>query len=110
MFIDILAELEVKIKKTNALNAKDQAELLELLTELKSEIARLSQTHEEHATSIEGFTRLSTHEATRQDQNQHLLSIALDGLSKSVEGFEVSHPELVNTVNKISTILSNMGI
>jgi hypothetical protein len=108
--MDILAELEAKIKNANSLDQADQTEILKLLADLKSEIARLPQTHEEPARNIEGFTHLSTHQASRQNEDHQLLSIALEGLSKSVEGLEISHPDLVNAVNKISTILSNMGI
>jgi hypothetical protein len=108
--MDILAELEAKLQKTDTLHAKDREELLKLLTDLKSEITTLLQTHEEDAQSIVGFTHVSTYEATRQQKNQYLFSIAVEGLSKSVEGFEVSHPALVSTVNKISAMLSNMGI
>jgi hypothetical protein len=34
----------------------------------------------------------------------------MDDVSTSVEAFEASHPELVTTVNQISTLLANMGI
>jgi hypothetical protein len=110
MSIDILEELERKIKHATRLEVKDQQELLHLLTDLKREIAELSKTHQEHATSITGFTQISVHEATRQPKDQRLLSTAVEGLSTSVEGFEVSHPTLVNIVNRISSLLSNIGI
>ena len=110
MCMDILAELETKLQKTDTLHAKDREELLKLLTDLKSEIITLSQTHEEDVQSIVGFTHVSMYEAIRQQKNQHLFSIAVNGLLESVEGFEASHPALVSTVNKISAMLSNMGI
>jgi len=36
--------------------------------------------------------------------------LSLEGLSSSVEGFEKSHPKLVQIVNAISNTLSNLGI
>jgi hypothetical protein len=84
--------------------------LLHLLGTLKSEIASLSKTNEEEARSIAGFTEISTHEATRTQQNPELLDLSLKGLSSSVGGFEKSHPQLVQLVNSISTMLSNLGI
>ena len=36
--------------------------------------------------------------------------LSLEGLTSSVEGFEATHPRLVQIVNSISTILANMGI
>jgi DNA repair exonuclease SbcCD ATPase subunit len=110
MAIDSIAQLEAKIQATYSPNTQQREELLALLAELKGQIAELSKTHEEHATSIASFTDISAHEATRQHTNQHLLRIDIEGLSTSVEEFEASHPELVNTVNRISAILSNMGI
>jgi hypothetical protein len=110
MAIENIATLEAKIRASNGLNAQQRAELLALLAELNREIVELSKTHQEHATSIASFTDLTAQEAMRQHRNQHLLRIAIEGLSTSVEEFEASHPELVNTVNKVSAILSNMGI
>jgi hypothetical protein len=38
------------------------------------------------------------------------MELSLKGLSSSVEGFEKSHPQLVQVVNRICTTLSNLGI
>jgi Domain of unknown function (DUF4404) len=110
MPLDSLAQLEARIHETQSLNPPQKDELLRLLTDLKREIAALSTTHAEHAHSIVRFTDLSAHEATRQHRNQDLLRLAMEGLSTSVAEFEASHPTLVDTVNKISSLLSNMGI
>jgi hypothetical protein len=107
---DSLGQLEARIQETQGLNPQQKAELLRLLAELKQEIAALSETQAEHAHSIARFTDLSAHEATRRHKNQDLLRIAMEGLSASVAGFEVSHPALVDTVNKFSSLLSNIGI
>src|SRR5262245_37676915 len=110
MPIDSLAQLEVRIHESQGLNPQQKAELLRLISDLKREIAALSTTHSEHAHSIARFTDLSAHEATRQHKNQDLLRLAMEGLSTSVAEFEASHPTLVDTVNKISSLLSNIGI
>ena len=85
-------------------------ELLQLLGTLKSEVADLSRTHGDQAQSIAGFTQVSTHEATRAEQNPELLKLSLDALGSSVHGFEESHPRLVQIVNTISNALANLGI
>ncbi len=77
---------------------------------MKLEITRLSETQIDHAESITGFTHLSTHEATREDKDPDLLHLSLQGLSSSVKGFESSHPKLVEIVNSICVMLSNIGI
>lgn len=77
---------------------------------MKAEIGGLSRTHAEQAESIAGFTELSAREATREQQNPRLLKLSLAGLTSSVEEFETSHPRLVQVVNSISSMLSNLGI
>jgi hypothetical protein len=101
--------LEVKLQGTHGLNPRQKEELLRLLSDLKQEIADVSKTHEEQAHSIARFTDLFAHEATRRHKNQDLLRIAMEGLSTSVAECE-SHPTWVETVNRISSLLSNMGI
>ena len=110
MIEDTLQEIESRLKSSESIREERRAELLELLTTLKSEVAELSKTHGEEAQSIAGFTNISAHEATRAEQNPELLSLSLKGLTSSVEGFERSHPQLVRIVNSISQTLSNLGI
>jgi hypothetical protein len=110
MIEDTVSKIETKIQSADAINEEKKRELLQLLGTLKSEVASLSTTHGEQAQSIAGFTELSTHEATRAEQNPQLLELSLKGLSSSVEGFEKSHPKLVQIVNGISHTLSNLGI
>ena len=110
MIKETISSIEAKIHGADAINEDKKRELLQLLGTLKSEVATLSKTHEEQAQSIAGFTEVSTHEATRSKQNPELLELSLKGLSSSVEGFENSHPHLVQIVNSISQTLSNLGI
>ena len=76
----------------------------------KSEVGALEKTHDEQAESIAGFAQLSAHEATRANQNPESLQHSVQGLRSSVDGFEKSHPKLVQIVNAISNTLSNLGI
>jgi hypothetical protein len=110
MIEDTVSHIEAKIKASDSIKDDRKRELLHLLGTLKAEIATLSKTNSEQAQSIAGFTELSAHEATRSEQNPELLQLSLKGLSSSVDGFEKSHPQLVQIVNTISTMLSNLGI
>ena len=110
MIEDTIANIEARIRKASSVPEENKAELLNLFSTLKSEVAQLARTHEEQAQSITGFTEISTHEATRDVKNPELLKHSLDGLSSSVSGFEESHPKLVQIVNRICTTLSNLGI
>jgi hypothetical protein len=110
MIEDTLAKIEARLGKTGMLKDESRSELLGLVSTLKAEIAELSKTHSEQAQSITAFTEVSTHEATRQERDPQLLKLSLEGLSASVQGFETSHPKLVEIVNAISLMLSNSGV
>ena len=110
MINETIAKIEAKIEQANYVKEESKAEIMNLLSTLKSEIAGLSETHGEHAQSIAGFTEVSMHEAIREEKNQKLLKLSLEGLSSSVQGLEGSHPGLVEVVNRIAVMLSNIGI
>lgn len=110
MIEDTLKKIEATIDKSCAVPEEKRTELQELLGRLKSEVSELSKTHDEHAHSIAGFTEVSIHEAIREERNPKLLKLSLEGLSSSVQGLEGSHPALVEVVNRIAVMLSNIGI
>ncbi len=110
MIDETLAKIEARIQSSDALKEDKRQELQQLISTLKTEVAELSKTQPEQAQSIAGFAEVSTHEATREQQNPNLLKLSLDGLTSSVAEFESSHPQLVQIVNSISNTLSNLGI
>jgi hypothetical protein len=110
MIRETLESIEKRIQNLSSVDEEKKGELAALVSTLKSEIVKLSETHAEHAESITRFTDLSTHEATRINADRHLQSISIAGLSASVKGFEVTHPRLVEIVNSICVVLSNLGI
>jgi hypothetical protein len=110
MIEDTISKIEARIQGAESIKEERRQELLQLLATLKSEVAHLPPAHDEQVQSIAGFTEVSAHEATRSRQNPDLLKLSLRGLDSSVEGFEESHPKLVQIVNAISHTLSNLGI
>lgn len=110
MINETIASIEARISQTGTIREEEKAELIKLLTELRAEVAELSQTHREQAESIARFTDVSAHEATREEKDERLLNLSVDGMVSSVEGFENSHPRLVQIVNRISVVLAGMGI
>jgi hypothetical protein len=110
MIHDTIAELETRIKRSEAVKPENRTELLELLSRLRAEIGALPPTHDEDAESIAGFARVSAHEALRENRNPELVQLSLEGLSSSVGQFEKSHPSLVQVVNRICETLANIGI
>jgi hypothetical protein len=110
MIQDHIDKIETKLRGAGGIPEETRGELLHLLSTLKTEIGNLSETHKEDAASITRFADLSAHEATREQKKPAQVETALHGLRSSVEGFESSHPVLVQIVNKFAAILSNMGI
>ncbi len=110
MIQDRLDKIEEKLRQSKTVKESDRAELLNLLTSLRGEIAELSQTHHEQAESIVRFAELSAHEATRSEKSRVLFNLSIEGLNASVQGFEISHPRLVGIINSLCTMLANSGI
>lgn len=110
MIHETLARLEAALKTVHVDDARKKAILLDIIAALKSEIERLTATHEEQARSIAGFAAIAAHEATRKDKSEKLLKLSLQGLETSAQGFELSHPKLVDAVNDICVFLARLGI
>ena len=106
----IIERIEAKINQSAGISDESRTELVGLLSTLRSEMTELEKTHGDQAESIAGFAGASTHEAIRDQTNPHLLQLAIDGLSTSVEEVEAEHPKLVEISNAICTMLSNLGI
>jgi polyhydroxyalkanoate synthesis regulator phasin len=107
---DTISKIEEQIRGAGAMTEENRAELLDLLRQLRSQIGPLSETNQEQARSITGFTQVSAHEATREEKNPKSLKHSVLGLESSVDDLEQSHPKLVAVVNRIATMLANMGI
>ena len=110
MIENTISEIEAKIGAAESVSPARKQELLKLLGTLKAEVAELSKTNVEQADSIAGFAQVSAHEATRAEQNPQLRELSLQGLRSSVEDLEQSHPRLTQIVNRISKMLSDLGI
>jgi hypothetical protein len=110
MIHETISKIEERIRQAEIIKGENKTELLRLLSDLKSEVTEIASSHADQAQSIAGFTAVSAHEATRDTRNPELVELSLKGLSSSVDGFENSHPQLVQVVNRICTTLSNLGI
>ena len=110
MLQDTISKIEGRLQNSSALGEEQRTELLKLLAQLKAEVTELSKTHREEAESIAAFADVSTREATRESKNPEVLEHSLGGLQSSVGEFESSHPGLAAVVNRIASLLANMGI
>ena len=110
MISETISKIEARLQNAGVLPDEQRRELLGLLATLKGEVAELSRIDADQAQSIAGFAEASAHEAIRPEKKPALLHHSLEGLAASVEGFEESHPRLVQIVDRICTTLSNIGI
>ena len=109
LFQDTISKIEENIRDAKSIDEAKKTELLGLVGSLKKEVLDLSSTNKEDAETVANFTKTSTHEAIKTEKNKSLFDLSLKGLSESVAKFEVSHPDLVATVNSICVSLSNSG-
>jgi hypothetical protein len=107
---DTIEKIEGRLQRATCLPDKARAELLDLVAQLKVEMAPLAKTHQEQAQSIASFTDVSTFEATRATKNQKSLEHSISGLESSVSELEATHPQLTGVVSRLANLLSNMGI
>ena len=92
MIEDTIAKIEERLGTAQNLPPSERAELEKLLVELRREAASLP--------SLQGS-------GAPEDED---VQGALGRLEESLTEFETTHPQLVGIVNRISTILANMGI
>lgn len=107
---EAIARIENRVRSSRRLNDRSKGEFLELLDSLWKELDAIPEEQNDRAASITGFMDVSTHEATREEQDQELLNISITGLAKSVQEMEASHPNLASAVNRVCALLANMGI
>jgi prefoldin subunit 5 len=105
-----LRKTESTVQAAENIAADKKAELLGLLSKLKTALEKISQTHQQKAQSIAYFAEASAREATRAKKRAPSLNTALARLKQAVEEFEASHPELILTVNQFAALLAEMGI
>ncbi|NIY16496.1 MAG: DUF4404 family protein [Nitrospinaceae bacterium] len=110
MINETVQKIEARIARIESLDGKKKSELADLLATLKTEIMDLAETRQDDAETITRFTELSACEAARTPGSPRLKKLSLEGLSASVEGFEASHPRLVQVVNHFCTTLANLGV
>lgn len=107
---DKIKGIRARLQAADAIDENRKQELLGLLDDLSTEVGTLEETRREHAESISRFAELSAREATRSERDPHLVDLGLKGLTRSVSGFEASHPRLVEAVNSFCMMLAGIGI
>jgi len=110
MSLKKIEAIEKKIEATSQIDAKIKENLLDLMRSLKTELADLKEIHPATAHNIADKTQVSTEQVLASNSKQDELQNNIDGLQVTVEEFEVSHPKLVQIVNRLCMMLSDIGI
>jgi len=110
MVNETIKRIEKTINTTEVLTEERKQRLLQLVSDLKTEIDELGDAHEEDAGSIASYTENSIREAVKSQHDAELFQHSMNGLQLSVRRFEVSHPTLIGIINNIGQVLNNLGI
>ena len=90
MLDQLLKQLQTQVKATSNLPEETRTELLKQAAILESQQAQ--------------------DEVEAEDTEPNDANEGVDRLIASIEGLEVSHPQLTSLVNRIAVTLGNMGI
>lgn len=102
--------LEKKIEATSQIDTKIKEDLLDLMRSLKNELTDLKNDHPETAHDIANKAQISAEKVLTSNSKKDELQENIEGLQGTVEEFEVSHPKLVEIVNRLCMMLSDLGI
>jgi hypothetical protein len=108
MIQDRIAQIEATLQNATDLPAATREDLLALLRDLKAEISELAPAHGEQVQSITRSADAAFSLAAQPEESA--APAVLKEFRESVQGFEASHPRLVQIVDRIALTLSNMGI
>lgn len=97
MIDDTLRKMEERIRSSTRTSDETRDELLALLVELRSELGRMAETHEDDART------LARHAAAAGED-------AEGGVEESVLEFETAHPRITGLVRSFLRTLADAGI
>ena len=110
MIDETFSRIEARLKSAGGLNPDSREELITLIGSLKTEVSELAKNDAERASDISRLTETSATAATHDERDEKSVASATQSLESTVQEFEAQHPQLVERVNRLCVILSNMGI
>jgi len=105
-----IAQIEATLRNSANIPEATRQELLDLVARLKAEVTPMASTHGESVGQIAGSADAAVQAAVRREEQPEEAAQAVEGLAASVRDFEISHPRLVQIVDRLAVTLSNMGI
>lgn len=110
MSLKKIEAIEKKIRATSQIDGKIKEDLLDLMRSLKTELSSLKELHPETAHHIAAQTGVSTDKVLASPEKPEEVQESIDRLQGTVTEFEASHPKLVQVVNRLCMMLSDIGI
>ncbi len=112
MFTEKITSIEKKIEQTPAIDQPAKDELLELLDNLNEELSKLedNSTNMGHSQEIVGKASRFAEQAIADPGATQEIEQSINELKGSVADFEASHPKLVQIINRVCVMLSDIGI
>lgn len=96
MIDETLSKLQARIRAAEGTSDSNRQELLELVAELRSELAAISETH--------------TDDAARLAEHTHAAAEGAHGVEDAMMEFETAHPKIVGLVRSFLHTLAEAGI
>ena len=110
MSADQASAIQKRIQSAHGISRAAKDELLRLFLAALAEIRLLGKTRFVDARRISTFLHVFTSELIHADQNPLLMMAAARGLTCSVEGFQNSHPALVEFANRLVALPARIDI
>jgi hypothetical protein len=104
------ARLEDTLRNDSTIPEATRVELLQLLADLKAEVAPLVDTHEDTAHAIAGSAEAAVTTSMQERNDPALTAGTVASLKASVRAFEGTHPRLVEIVDQLALTLTNLGL
>ena len=110
MINEILGKIEKVLNGHEKISKSQKEELLKLVEKLKKELNEIAKSQGEKAKSVAAYADLTVNEILRKDRDKLLQDNSLGGLKSAIRHFEISHPELIKTIDSLILYLNNLGL
>ncbi|MCP3966275.1 MAG: DUF4404 family protein [Lentisphaerae bacterium] len=107
MSLEKVKKIEKEIKEASRIDDASKGKLLEVIGDLKEELKSLDASNKMSADMLADKAHESTIQAVKEGDD---FDREIEGLKSSVEEFEITHPKLVQLVNRFCMMLSDIGI
>ncbi|QSH40321.1 DUF4404 family protein [Lentisphaerota bacterium ZTH] len=111
MSLEKVKKIKKEIQGASHIDDTCREKLLGIVGDLEKELSSLDASHKTSADKLAEKAHESTMQAIKDSgSRQDELDQEIEGLKNAVDEFEVTHPKLVQLVNRFCMMLSDIGI